>query len=107
MIEVTSGLIGLITGIAALASILIFIYNRGRQEGESRAIIKSLKDIVPQMVDVQNQLARVCEQISNQAKGLNRGTEKFDRIDRELSAIKDRLARLEARVNGYRLQAPS
>ena len=100
MIEVTSGLIGLITGIAALASILIFIYNRGQQEGESRTIIKSLKDIVPQMVDVQNQLARVCEQISNQAKGLSRGTEKFDRIDRELSDIKDRLAWLEAKVNG-------
>lgn len=38
MIEVTSGLIGLITGIAALASILIFIYNRGRQEGVHRGL---------------------------------------------------------------------
>ena len=98
MIEVTSGFIGLITGIAALASILIFIYNRGRQEGESRAIIKSLKDIVPQMVDVQNQLARVCEQITNQAKGMSRGTEKFDTINQDLADIRERLAVVETKV---------
>jgi len=100
MIEVTSGLIGLITGIAALISIGIFIWNRGRQEGESRAIIKSLKDIVPQMVNVQNHLATVCEQISNQAKDLSRGTEKFDQINQELSDIKERVSWLEAKMNG-------
>lgn len=52
------------------------------------------------MVDVQNQLARVCEQISNQAKDLSRGTEKFDQINQELSDIKERVSWLEAKMNG-------
>jgi len=99
----TEALVGMITGIAALASVLIFIYNRGRHEGTLTAMINSLKDIVPQMLDVQQKLAAVCQQISEHASDLDRGSTKMETITEEISDIKERLVRLETMLKVFPL----
>lgn len=94
----TEAMIGMITGIAALISIGVFIYKRGQKDGELTSTVEMLKEIVPQMLNVQKGLSAVCQQISEHECDLDRGSKRFDLIREEVADIKERLAAVETKV---------
>jgi len=62
------------------------------------SMVNELKGVVPQMLEVQKRLAAVCQQLSEHTCDLDRGSEKMETINREISDIRERLARVEAKI---------
>lgn len=89
----------LATGISAIVVVLVYIYNRGRREGALTEIVKQLRGVVPDMIDVQKDLSRACQQISDHACDLNKGSLRMDEIDEDIDNIMERLMRIETKLD--------
>jgi len=88
-------LVAIITSAAALIAIGVYRYNQGHKEGTLSAMVDQLKEVVPQILDIQKALATACQQISEHTSDLDRGSAKMEAIRGEISDLKERITRVE------------